>query len=58
MEALARKSGNIDELVAVLERNLGHGHQYLRIAEIYRQAEERDKALAWAERGMKAMPAF
>jgi uncharacterized Zn finger protein len=58
MEALARKSGNIDELVAVLERDLSHAHQYLRIAEIYRQAEERDKALAWAERGMKSMPAF
>lgn len=58
MEALARKFGNIDELVAVLERNLSHAHHYLRISEIYRQAEERDKALAWAERGMKAMPAF
>jgi uncharacterized Zn finger protein len=58
MEALARKSGNVDELVAVLERNLTHANHYLRIAEIFRQAEERDKALAWAERGMKAMPGY
>jgi hypothetical protein len=58
MEALARRSGNVEDLVAVLERDLSHGHQYRRIAEAYRQAEERDKALAWAERGMKALPGY
>ena len=58
MESLARQSGNVEELVAVLERDLSHAHAYMRIAEIYRESEERDKALAWAERGMKAMPGY
>jgi uncharacterized Zn finger protein len=58
MEALARQSGNVEELIAVLERDLSHAHNYLRIAGIYREAGERDKALAWAERGMKAMPGY
>ena len=58
MESLARQSGDVEELVAVLERDLSHARAYMRIAEIYRQAGERDKALAWAERGMKAMPGY
>lgn len=58
METLAQLSGNVEELVAVLERDLTHAHQYLRIAEIYRQAGDREKALAWAEQGMKAAPGY
>jgi len=58
MEGMARQSGAIEDLVAVLERDLSHAHQYLRIAEIYRQANAREKALEWAERGMTAMPGF
>ena len=58
MEALARQSGNVEELVAVLERDLSHAYNYQRIAEIYRQAGERDKALAWAERGMEAISGY
>jgi uncharacterized Zn finger protein len=54
MENLARRSGNVEELVAVLERDLSHAHQYLRIATIYREAGDRDKALAWAEKGSAA----
>jgi hypothetical protein len=53
MESLARKSGNIEKLVSVLERDLSYASQYLRIAGIYREAGMREKALAWAERGMK-----
>lgn len=58
MEGLARQSGNVEELVAVLERNLSYPGQYLRIAEIYRKAGDRDKALAWAERGSAASPGY
>jgi tetratricopeptide (TPR) repeat protein len=58
METLARQSGDVEDLVAVLERDLSHGHHYLRIAEAYRQAGLRDKALAWAERGMKATTGY
>jgi hypothetical protein len=56
MERLAGESGNIEELVAVLERDLTSAHQYERIAKLYSKAGDHDKALAWAERGMKAMP--
>jgi hypothetical protein len=58
MESLARKSGNVEELVAVLERDLSYASQYLRIAGIYREARLREKALAWAERGMNASPGY
>lgn len=54
MERLARHSGDVEALVAVLERDLSSAHLYLRIAEEYRAAGDRDKALAWAERGAAA----
>lgn len=58
MESLARKSGDIEQLVAVLERDLSFAKQYLQIAGIYRQAGNREKALQWAERGMACYPNF
>ncbi|MGA3082826.1 MAG: DUF6880 family protein [Terracidiphilus sp.] len=58
MEALARQSGNLDDLVAVLERDLSYANQYLRIAGLYRKAGGHEKALAWAERGMKAVTGY
>jgi uncharacterized Zn finger protein len=51
MESLARQFGDVEQLVAVLERDLSSAHQYLRIAGLYREAGNHDKALAWAERG-------
>jgi len=58
MESLARKSGNVEELVAVLERDLSYASQYLRIADVYRKAGLREQALAWAERGMKLFASY
>jgi uncharacterized Zn finger protein len=54
MESLARASGDIEELVAVMSRDLSHAYSYLRIAEVYREAGQHDKALMWAEKGLKA----
>lgn len=54
MESLARQSGDTEQLVAVLERDLSSAHQYLRIASVYREASKEDKALMWAERGVEA----
>jgi len=51
MESLAR---DVDQLVDVMSRDLGSGHQFLRIAEAYRAAGRDDDALAWAERGVAA----
>jgi len=56
MESMARRSGNLEELVAVLERDLSSAFNYQHIAGLYRDAGDREQALAWAERGMKAMP--
>jgi len=56
MESLARQSGDIEQLVSVLERDLTYPNQYLRIADVYREAGHHEKALQWAERGMNCYP--
>lgn len=56
MESLARSSGNVDELVSVMSRDLSHAYSYLRIAEACKEARQPDLALQWAERGLKAFP--
>jgi len=57
METLAELSGDIEQLVAIKQRDLSLGYHYLAIAEIYDKAGQKDKALEWAERGLKAFPA-
>lgn len=54
MEALARQTGDPETLVEIKRRDLSHSHSYLQIAEIYREAGQHDKALDWAEEGLKA----
>ncbi|MBK7927663.1 MAG: hypothetical protein IPJ98_09250 [Bryobacterales bacterium] len=56
MEALARAAGDVEELVAVIRRDLSHAYSYLRIAEVYREARQHDQALLWAEKGLEAFP--
>ncbi len=56
MEQLAKISGDVEALVAIKARDLSHPFNYLGIAEIYEQAGQADKALAWAEQGLKAFP--
>ena len=56
METLARLSGDTEALVAVMSRDLSHTYDYLRIAELYGKASQHDKALEWAEQGLKAFP--
>ena len=54
MKALAEASGDIEELVAVISRDLTYAYHYLEIAKVYRGAGESGKALEWAEKGMTA----
>jgi len=54
MEALAQQSGELEALVEIKRRDLSHAYSFLQIAEIYREAREFDKALDWAEEGMKS----
>lgn len=56
MEQLAEASGNVEELVAIKARDLSSGYRYLDIAETWARARQPDKALDWAERGLKAFP--
>lgn len=56
MEALAHQSGDVDALATIKARDLSNAYTFLQIAEIYREAKQADKALDWAERGVKAFP--
>lgn len=54
METIAPQSGDIETLVAVMQRDLSSQSRFLRIAEVYQAAKQKDQALDWAERGVKA----
>lgn len=56
MEGLARRTGDIDAVIAIKQRDLSSSWAYLQIAEAYRKAKRHDLALEWAERGVKAFP--
>ena len=56
MESLAQASGDIEQLVAVMSRDLSSAYGYLKIAEVYCKAGHHDNALLWAEQGLKAFP--
>jgi uncharacterized Zn finger protein len=56
MISLVRQSGDVEQLVSVLERDLGGPYRYLEIAEAYRGAGDADKALDWAEKGVATFP--
>lgn len=56
METLARQSGDVEAVVAIMQRDLSHAYAYLQIAETYREAREHGLALEWAERGVRAFP--
>lgn len=56
MEQLAELSGSLDDKVAVRSRDLSGEWEYLRIAKLYDEAGRDDDAMAWCERGLKALP--
>jgi len=56
MEALAKQSSDVEELVDIKSRDLSSPWAFLQIAEIYKKAKKRNLALQWAERGVKAFP--
>jgi tetratricopeptide (TPR) repeat protein len=55
-ETLARQTGDVEAVVAVMKRDLSLAYHYLQIAETYKRARQHDLALEWAERGVKAFP--
>src|SRR3972149_6176455 len=56
MEDLAKQSGDIEALVAIKSRDLSNSYAFLNIAEAYKESGNREMALDWAERGLKAFP--
>lgn len=56
MESLARRTGDVEALVAVKAKDLSSSFRYLDIAEVYRKARRREEARAWAEKALKAFP--
>ncbi len=56
VEALAWQGGDVEKLVAVISRDLSGPHQYLRLASIYTEAGQGEKALEWAEEAMWVFP--
>jgi uncharacterized Zn finger protein len=54
MEELAKQTGDIEAIVAVKRRDLSRASAYLQIAQLYQDAGQHDRALQWAEDGLKA----
>lgn len=56
MEELAHATGNLEDRVAVLSRDLSSPANYLKIAQLYSDAADHARALQWAERGWRVLP--
>jgi uncharacterized Zn finger protein len=56
MEQLASQTGDVEKLVAVKMKDLSSAYSYLEIAELYKKNGKAEKALEWAEKGVKAFP--
>jgi uncharacterized Zn finger protein len=56
MESIARAEGHIDELIAVMARDLSSPWRFQRIAEACRDAGRLGDAVEWARRGLDAFP--
>lgn len=52
MESLAKSEGNVDELIAIKQRDLSSSWNYLDIAKILQEAGRHGEALSWAEKGL------
>src|SRR5690606_3875733 len=56
MEALARAGGDVERVADVLRRDLSSPYDFLRVAEVYREAGRVEDAIEWAEREIEAFP--
>lgn len=53
-ETLVAATGSLEELVTVIAKDLSEPSRYLQIAQLYQEAGQIDKAIAWAEQGLDA----
>lgn len=56
MERLARHTGDLDALIAVMGHDLSVAYDFLQIAQACKEAGRREVAVEWAERGVAAFP--
>lgn len=56
LERLARSAGDLEALIAIKSHDLSEPYVYLEIAQICREAGEKDLAIEWAEKGIRAFP--
>ena len=56
LEGLARVAGDLEAVVALKMRNLSSAWRFLEIAQLYKQSGQDDRALDWAEQGVRAFP--
>jgi uncharacterized Zn finger protein len=54
LEALAKTTGDLEDVVAIKRRDLSSSSTYLEIAQLYLQDGQGDLALEWSESGLKA----
>ena len=54
LETLARENGDSEAVIAIKSRDLSSSRTYLEIAQLYVQDGQPDRALEWAESGLKA----
>ncbi len=52
MQTLAELTGDVDTVVEVLARDQSSAYQFVRIAEVLREAKRYDDALVWTEKGL------
>jgi tetratricopeptide (TPR) repeat protein len=56
LQRLARTTGDLEALIAVKSNDLSEPYFYLDIAQVCREAGEKDLAIEWAEKGIRAFP--
>lgn len=56
MTQLATRRGDIDTLIAIKSRDLSSPHNFLRLADLLKEHQRFDEALACAEEGMASFP--
>ncbi|MEB3293369.1 MAG: hypothetical protein VKJ24_09420, partial [Synechococcales bacterium] len=54
LETLARRRNDLEAIVAIKQQDLSNAYAYLEIAQLYQADGQADRALAWAESGVKA----
>lgn len=56
MESVAKADGDIEALIAIKSKDLSSAYCFLEIAQAYKDYGQHDKALEWAENGLKTFP--